>query len=455
MPPPPPPPPPADSDESKSSSGSGSGSGSASGSDSDSSDSDSGSDRRRRSKKAADKPAAAAKARGGGAGRKKKGGSSSSGSGSDSSSSGSDSDSGSSSASPPPKKGRDRRPAPAKPAAKAPPPPAAAAAKASSGSKPAGKAKAGGGAAAVNLIDLGEPEGGAVTLLDLPAAPGAAGGAKPLSIAVGVLPASPALSALPSPAAAAAGGGKPTTPVGRRAAAGPAVDAKKLGVHSLLHFANGGGLSIDCCFTREASIYSSDMNTVKLVVTNTLSAPLTRVRVGDTRLESGMRLQPFAEIAALQPGASTSVNLYVDFGGKTRAANFDICTERGTYPVSVAVGAGELVTPVALSPDEFDALAAGLRGMHEHRVALPPGAAGAAADAAPPLAERVLVLCNLAPVAGGGDGVHRFAGRTLGGGEEGAMVLLAVDAAQGQVRGNSESTLLCRQLVKDVVNALR
>ena len=87
----------------------------------------------------------------------------------------------------------------------------------------------------MNLIDLGEPEGGAVTLLDLPAAPGAAGGTKPLSIAVGVLPASPALSALPSPAAAG-GGGKPTTPVGRRAAAWPAVDAKKLGVHLLLHF---------------------------------------------------------------------------------------------------------------------------------------------------------------------------------------------------------------------------
>ncbi len=293
-----------------------------------------------------------------------------------------------------------------------------------------------------------------MTLLDLPAAPGAAGGAKPLSIAVGVLPASPAMTALPSPAAAA--GGKPTTPVARRPSAAPALDAKKLPVHSLLHFANGGGLAIDCCFTREASIYSCEMNTVKLVVRNTLSAPLTRIRVGETRLEPGMRIQPFAEIAALQPGASTSVNLYVDFGGKTRAANFDICTERGTYPVSVAVGAGELVTPVALSSDEFDALAAGLRGMHEHRVALPPDAAAAAAAAtAPPLAERVLVLCNLAPVAGGGDGVHRFAGRTLEGGEEGAMVLLAVDTAQGQVRGNSESTLLCRQLVKDVVNALR
>jgi hypothetical protein len=295
----------------------------------------------------------------------------------------------------------------------------------------------------VALIDLGEPAGGSagVTLLDMPTA--AAGGAKPLAIQVGGMQA--AAVSMPSPA------NKPTTPGGLRRPSGPVVDVKRLAVQPLLHFANGGGLAIDYCFTREASIYSSEMNTVKLVLRNTLSAPLTKVRVGDTRLEDGMQLQPFAEIATLPPGGSTSVNLYVDFGGKTRAANFDVQTERGTYPVSVAVGAGELVSPVELALEEFEALAAGLRGMHEHKVPLPADADAAAA------ADRVLLLCNLAPVgdaaAAAAAGVLRFAGRTLG--AEGAVVLVTVDAGQGQVRGNSESTLLCRQLVKDVVNALR
>eukprot|EP00292_Cryptomonas_paramecium_P028174 CAMPEP_0113725656 /NCGR_PEP_ID=MMETSP0038_2-20120614/39901_1 /TAXON_ID=2898 /ORGANISM="Cryptomonas paramecium" /LENGTH=63 /DNA_ID=CAMNT_0000655983 /DNA_START=19 /DNA_END=206 /DNA_ORIENTATION=+ /assembly_acc=CAM_ASM_000170 len=62
------------------------------------------------------------------------------------------------------------------------------------------------------------------------------------------------------------------------------------------------------------------MNTVRLELRNTLAAPLAHVRVGEARLEEGMRLEPFPEIAALAPGASTQVKLYVDFGGKTRAA---------------------------------------------------------------------------------------------------------------------------------------
>eukprot|EP00961_Rhodomonas_salina_P097933 1317993-Rhodomonas_salina.2 len=40
--------------------------------------------------------------------------------------------------------------------------------------------------------------------------------------------------------------------------------------------------------------------------------------VGNTRLEPGMELQPFTEVTMLSAGASTKVNLYIDFGGKTK-----------------------------------------------------------------------------------------------------------------------------------------
>lgn len=41
-------------------------------------------------------------------------------------------------------------------------------------------------------------------------------------------------------------------------------------------------------------------------------------QVGNTRLEPGMELQPFTEVTMLSAGASTKVNLYIDFGGKTK-----------------------------------------------------------------------------------------------------------------------------------------
>ena len=72
--------------------------------------------------------------------------------------------------------------------------------------------------------------------------------------------------------------------------------------------------------------------------------------------------QPFGEVATLAPAGKSTVNLYVDFGGKTRAAKFDIVTDKGSYPVVLNPPAGELVAPLCLSEAEFDTLAKGLKG---------------------------------------------------------------------------------------------
>ena len=92
---------------------------------------------------------------------------------------------------------------------------------------------------------------------------------------------------------AARGGGKagtPSTPTGRSVAS--VVDKSKLVSQTLLHFANGGGLNVDYCFTREDSFYGAGMNTIKLVLHNTTNLPLTNVRVGQLRLEDGLAPNP-------------------------------------------------------------------------------------------------------------------------------------------------------------------
>jgi hypothetical protein len=54
-------------------------------------------------------------------------------------------------------------------------------------------------------------------------------------------------------------------------------------------------------------------------------------------------------VATLAPAGRSTVNLYLNFGGKTRAAKFDIVTDKGTFPVVLTPPAGELVAPLALS----------------------------------------------------------------------------------------------------------
>ena len=78
-------------------------------------------------------------------------------------------------------------------------------------------------------------------------------------------------------------------------------------------------------------------------------------------------MQPFGEVATLAPGGKrhtfskvpsivplhrnyiraltsenvrSTVNLYLNFGGKTRAAKFDIVTDKGSYPVVLTPPAG-------------------------------------------------------------------------------------------------------------------
>jgi len=59
------------------------------------------------------------------------------------------------------------------------------------------------------------------------------------------------------------GGATPSTPTGRSVAS--VLDKSKLLSSTLLHFANGGGLNVEYCFTREDSFYGAGMNSIKLV----------------------------------------------------------------------------------------------------------------------------------------------------------------------------------------------
>ena len=163
-------------------------------------------------------------------------------------------------------------------------------AKARDKKKSGGGGKVEGGGSLIELGDASEQP----SLLDL-ATPKSAGKAPTLTMEAGGL------------GVDVGGGGKgagtPSTPTGRSVAS--VLDKSKLLSFTLLHFANGGGLNVEYCFTREDSFYGAGMNSIKLVLHNTTNLPLTNVRVGEQRLEDGMQLQPFGEVATLEIGRAS------------------------------------------------------------------------------------------------------------------------------------------------------
>jgi len=226
-----------------------------------------------------------------------------------------------------------------------------------------------------------------------------------------------------------------------------AIDKSKLFSFTLLHFANGGGLNVEYSFTREECFYGANFNAIKLVLHNTTNLPLTNLCIGEQRLEDGMSLQPFGEVASLPAGGKSVVNLYVDFGGKTRGAKFDLKHDRGSFPVVLNPPAGELVAPLSLSEDAFDSLASSLKGMHEARQPI----AGLGDKSSEVIVERVALLFN-GYLVSSSDEMHKFAARAMT--SDAAPLLLAIDVTDGQVRGNSEMTLLSRQITKDIKETL-
>ena len=179
------------------------------------------------------------------------------------------------------------------------------------------------------LIELGD--GGQASLLD-----GGTPQSTEVMLPVSLDTAAPTHGMSVSPVAALASGRSLSS----------AIDKSKLFSFTLLHFANGGGLNVEYSFTREECFYGANFNAIKLVLHNTTNLPLTNLCIGEQRLEDGMSLQPFGEVASLPAGGKSVVNLYVDFGGKTRGAKFDLKHDRGSFPVVLNPPAGELVAPL-------------------------------------------------------------------------------------------------------------
>ena len=77
-------------------------------------------------------------------------------------------------------------------------------------------------------------------------------------------------------------------------------------------------------YTRSPYLYSSSMTNIELSLTNMTDDDLKDVKIGAKNLAPGMSLHEFPGINSIGVGASTNVNLGINFGDTTQTAKFDL-----------------------------------------------------------------------------------------------------------------------------------
>ncbi|GCB68344.1 hypothetical protein scyTo_0005287 [Scyliorhinus torazame] len=94
--------------------------------------------------------------------------------------------------------------------------------------------------------------------------------------------------------------------------------------YSLLHRMSGKGLGAEYHFPRQPCIYNTKMVSVQITLTNSSEKEIRNIQIGERKLASGMQMHDFYEIECLEPGASKTVSMGIDFCDSTQAANFQL-----------------------------------------------------------------------------------------------------------------------------------
>ncbi|KAG7477039.1 hypothetical protein MATL_G00089110 [Megalops atlanticus] len=219
--------------------------------------------------------------------------------------------------------------------------------------------------------------------------------------------------------------------------------------HELLHRMSGKGLAAQYHFPRQPCIYSPSMVSVQLTFTNSGDHKLEDVHIGDSS-PPGLSIHRFSDIECLEPGASITVSMGIDFNDSTQAANFQLCTKNDQFSVSIQPAVGELFLPVTMTEQDFLKEQGKLTGMNESSANITVSAESASS----PISRKVVTVANMGVVPSGQDSIHRFAAKTASGG---ALVLATVELKEGaaaRLTVNTEKTVVGSMLLRELSTAL-
>ncbi|XP_041092672.1 AP-3 complex subunit beta-1-like isoform X1 [Polyodon spathula] len=217
--------------------------------------------------------------------------------------------------------------------------------------------------------------------------------------------------------------------------------------HELLHRMSGKGLAAQYHFPRQPCIYSSDMVSVQVTLTNSGDQTVEDIHIGEKKLPSGLQIHDFNSIESLEPGASITVSMGIDFNDSTQAANFQLCTKSDQFNVSIQPAVGELLLPVTMSEQDFRTQQGKLTGMNESAATISVNQENSSSRA---IVHKVVTAANLGVVPSAEDRIHRFAAKTV---KAADLVLVTVElkeASTAQLLINTEKTVIGSMLQQEL-----
>ncbi|XP_041375514.1 AP-3 complex subunit beta-2-like [Gigantopelta aegis] len=224
----------------------------------------------------------------------------------------------------------------------------------------------------------------------------------------------------------------------------------KTKTYELLSRMKGNGLNVCYKFTRTISIFSPKMVSIELSFTNLGETNLQAIGIGDKKLQPGMEIQDFPEIATLAVGASTSVLMGINYNDTTQPATFELTTKEQKFNVSITAPVGELLQPHTMSEMEFTSQQGKLSGMNENVSKVNISESNQPMN---DLCRCVHTVANVLQIPSSDDAVLRFAAKTVA---MSALVLITVmkndDSAKMTV--NCEKMVIATMLLKDIKAAL-
>uniref|UniRef100_A0AAQ5YTM4 AP-3 complex subunit beta n=1 Tax=Amphiprion ocellaris TaxID=80972 RepID=A0AAQ5YTM4_AMPOC len=220
--------------------------------------------------------------------------------------------------------------------------------------------------------------------------------------------------------------------------------------YELLHHMTGKGLAAKYHFPRQPCLYQPSMVAVQVILSNSSDHSLEEIHIGD-RSPASLSIHCFNTIERLEPEASVTVSMGIDFSDSTQAANFQLCTKEDQFSVSIQPAVGELLMPSSMTEQDFCKEQGKLQGMNETSATITMETANASSQA---ISKQVLSVANVGVVSSSQNNFSRFAGRTV---SSGALVLVSLELKESStalLTINTEKTVMASMLLRDIKQAL-
>ncbi|KAM4720362.1 AP-3 complex subunit beta-1 isoform 2-T2 [Anableps anableps] len=220
--------------------------------------------------------------------------------------------------------------------------------------------------------------------------------------------------------------------------------------YELLHHMTGKGLSARYHFPRQPCLYQPSMVAVQVILTNSSDHSLEEIHIGD-RSPASLNIHCFNTVERLEPGASVSVSMGIDFSDSTQAANFQLCTKEDQFSVSIQPAVGELLMPNTMKEPDFCSEQKKLMGMNETSATITMATANTSKQ---DISKQVLSVANVGVVSSDQNNLQRFAGHTV---SSRALVLVTLELRESStalLTINTEKTVMASMLLRDLKQAL-